>query len=357
MALSRHSERLWIRAWLGFCVLTCAVLFWTIALGKTDPLIRDLEDHWIDRLEVGEALLEDGQEERAATYLKALEKQFPAKFIRHKFHRSRERLYAALGSAQAQLGRKSDALDTFRELTEYDERNWCNWELLALAYHSFGELELGLEAFEQLLAIHPNHLPTVTRLILADAEAGRCEQAVERYEEYLDAFLLARLDLLGDEVEEVLLLPVDGRSHPNVVLLHLTETPSSLRLALNGWSAELSPLSFSGPLSVGSDAPRPRLALTPSWVGEAATEARSATWSAAGPEALLTADLDASAWTADSPATLLEFDLTLYKAVSAELWSQVETCYTTLGDAERLARARARTVVGGCPEAGTFFEE
>ncbi len=40
-----------------------------------------------------------------------------------------------------------------------------------------------------------------------------------------------------------------------------------------------------------------------------------------------------------------------------QVTTEVEGCYEALDTPERLARARARTVIGGCPEAGSLFEE
>jgi len=354
MRLSRRDERLWIGAWLAFCALAVGALVWGVLLGRADALVESADDHWIERLDACEALVDAGDFERAAGALDRLEKQFPAKFIRHKFDRERERLYELLGRANAALGRKAKALETYTELTEYDPRNWRNWELLAQANGSFGELEAASAAYDHLLTLHPNHLPTVTHQILADARAGRCAEAVTRYESYLDAFLLATLTLELAETELRLQLPADGRAHEFELPVELASQPARLGLRLSGWSAAIGPLTFSGPLTVGKATARTRLLVTPAWEAHAA-EAVGGAWSAASTEARLEAALAPGSLPA--PTTLASFEVTAHKAVGAELWRIVEECYRTLGSPERLARARARTVVGGCPEAGTFFEE
>lgn len=362
MDSSNQKEHRLILAWLGLCVvLGGGVLGWGVVLGGGDASVERMDDQWLEHLARAEAMIEAGENESAADFLTRLEPHFPATFSKHHLDRERERLFELLARACSAMGRKREALDACLRLTEYDPRNWHNWELLANTNESFGELEAARAARLQVLQIHPSHLPTVTKLILADARAGRCQQAVAGFEAYLDAFVLARVHLGLGEPHEVLELPADGRPHTFDLPLALEAAPDAIELALEGWSVTPGAIAFAGPLAVGDTAPRVRVEVTPAWsaTGEVTASgfagAPGTSWSATGVDARLTAPLDPSALPAVPARVHLE--LTVHKAVGPELWAQVEACYASLGADERRSRAAARTVIGGCLQAGSVFED
>jgi len=353
--LSRRQERLWIRGWLAVCAVVVAVVFgWGVLLNGFDEYIERLDDRWVQRLDAGEALVEAGRFEEAAKYLNELEKHFPAEFVKHHLTLERERLYRLLGRSYSELGRKTQAIKAYNDLTEYDPRNWVNWELLAEAHASFGELELASDAELKLLSIHPNHLPTVDKLVRASAAAGKQREAIEHFTDYLDAFCLARITMRLGTFEQELEVPADARPHAIDLPLSPVPAATAIELELGCWSAALGPLTAAGPQRVGEASWRPSVTRTPDWSPVSAHRAGNA-WSSESDDARLTADL--ADWELPDPLARLAFKLTAYKPVTPELWQAVERAYAALGDDAGLARTRARVVVGGCPQAGSIYED
>ncbi len=106
----RHLFRHYERKLIGTTLLIAVFLFLVViamALGGANiisVLIDQVEgvhsysdDRWTRRVEYGEGLVSSGHFEKSVYYLTTLDKDFPAKNVKHKRDIERERLLQALG--------------------------------------------------------------------------------------------------------------------------------------------------------------------------------------------------------------------------------------------------------------------
>lgn len=158
-------------------------------------------------------MLAAGDYESAAAYLEQLDGNHPARHVNHGRDVERERVLRALGTANLELGRKRASLESLRRSVEFDERNYLNHFLLASAALELREPDEAVTAFERVLAIHPNHLPTVAALIEHHFDGADYASVTDTYEAYLDAFLIHEAAIrLGSGVSFVD-VRVDGYYH------------------------------------------------------------------------------------------------------------------------------------------------
>jgi hypothetical protein len=167
---------------------------------------------------------------------------------------------------------------------------------------------------------------------------------VEAYERYLDAWLLAplRVSFGPDAVE--LEVPADGRRHAVEAPLSVPAGwRGALLLETRGYSADVARLTV---------APPPRAGLV---------EALEPRELLAAPATVTASDPTSSASFPDVDLPLggarVRLELTLYKALPAELWELVERSYRNRLDSARAGAAARRSRVGGCLEAGTTFAD
>ena len=127
--------------------------------------IHTWDNRWTRRLEVGEAMVRAGHYDEAVGYLEQLDREFPAKDVRHGRDKERERLLVALGRCYTELDRKSRAIETYQRLVRFDPRNYRNHYALGVAANKllagWAPAVEARDAFLQVLAINPNHLPSV----------------------------------------------------------------------------------------------------------------------------------------------------------------------------------------------------
>jgi hypothetical protein len=351
----RRNERALIVAWLASCAVLLGVIgVWGVGLGGAERAIDLWNERWIPRIERAEELLAAGQVEEAALHFERLDRDLPAIFVKHRLDRERERVLEQLGTAYLQLDKKRRSLDAFERLVDFDPRNWHNHFVRANALAHFGESADG--AYADVLTIHPNHRPSVQARITARFEGGRYADVAEPYEAYLDAWLLAPMSLqIGDTPVPFEVL-VDGRTHVVEVPVELADGWSGeLCLRTSGYSVQLESIELIGPLFVGRAEPAESTVVrgTDDWRAlDAELAGPPMTWSAGTAQAALCAS-----GIATHPTTRVRIALAAYKAVPAELWEMVEKSYENTLAREPLEAARARTVLGGCLEAGSIFVE
>jgi len=360
----RRHERALIVAWLASCAALLGVIgVWGVGFGGAERVIELWNQRWYRRIWHAQDLVGGGRLEEAALYLERLDRHFPATWNRHRYDRNREWVLELLGTTHAELDHKKRCLETFERLAEFDPRNWRNHFLLGEHCRRFGEPERAEEAYREVLAIHPSHLPSVQALVEAKYDAGLFPEVTSLFEAYLDAWLLGRMSLTLGQVEVVLEVPVDGRPHTVEAPLALDAGwAGELCLATRGYSVRLSTVELVTPLRVGSVEPRRSILLraNETWTGRGSVErVAPSTWSALGPDAVLCAPAPASApgGAADVDLSRVRVTLTVFKACPAELREQVEKSYANQLAQEAWSAASRRSVAGGCLAAGSLFAD
>jgi len=345
----RDNQRRPIVTWLFACAIVLAGLFVLgVMRDGAGGVVRTINRRWPARLAEGEALVAAGRYEAAAAFLERLDRRFPATWVKHRFSRQRELLLELLGTSQTQLGRRADALETYRRLVEFDPRNWWNHFLLGEACRSFGALERAQAAYADVLAIHPNHLASVEALIGTSFRAGRHRDVTQLYEAYLDAWLLARGTLRLGSTAFVFEFPVDGFEHARELPANVAAGwGGDVCLETGGYSVRIETLELVEPLRVGTALPAERVLAAggSGWNGRGAAPAAGAAWSAQAAQSSLCTVVP------DRAVARVRMRLTAYKALSPELWELVQASYTQCGEDEALEQIRARSLVGGWPDA------
>lgn len=351
--LYRHERKL-IAAWFGAGVLLLGLIaVWGVGMRGAERVVEAWNGRWDARVARAEELFAAGRWEEAASYLEQLDAAHPAVFVKHARDRERERILEMLGRSHLTLGHKRRALDALERLAAFDPRNWNNHFRLAEAQLLLGEPGAARESFERVLAIHPNHRPSVQAMIAMASGAGRYGDVPPLFEAYLDAWLLARMRLSLGERELVLEVPVDGRAHTLELPVDVPAGWSGeLCLATAGYSVRLETVELIGPLHTGSTAPATvvRVPESAPWEPRALAPGPAGAWSAAGMDsALCVGGLEPTA------VSRVRVTLTAYKDLPADLWEEVERSYRNTLDVDGLEAARERAVVGGRLEAGSLY--
>lgn len=358
-AYSRH-ERTLIALWLvGAALLLAFIAIWGVLLGGAEKAVDAWNARWPQRVAEGERLVEAKRFAEAVVFLEELDRDFPALYVKHRFDREKERLLTALGRAYTGLDKKKRALETFERLVKFDPRNWANHLALAEACVTFVELDRAKEAFAGVLAIHPTHLGALKGLVDLHYAGSLYANIPPLYEAYLDAYVLAPLTLSFGEHSLVLEVPADGRPHRVEAALEL---PAAWRgemcLATRGWSVKVGAIELTSPLRAGiAGAPEMlRVDVPPragEWRAQSVGETQPGVFAAQDKNARLCRDLAVPA----NGAARIALEITVYKALDAGLWTEVETSYKNRLAWKALEVARQRSLIGGCPEAGTIFED
>jgi tetratricopeptide (TPR) repeat protein len=315
------------------------------ALDRVEQIINYWDDRWTRRLEHGERLVKDKEYAQAVEYLAALDRDFPARSVRHKRDMERERLLRALGTSYSELGKKRLALETYRRLVEFDPRNFESRHLLAEACLKFGELDLAVEHIAGVLKIHPTHMPSVRALLKIHFDKGNFAAVVDAYEAYLNAFLVQPAEAKLGQSSAKFNVPVDGRFHDvELRLNHSPDTPGELVLAAGQLAIEIKRVAIEAPVLVGKPGV-PTVALWPGailWRAQEMTPIGSGSYRALGPGAALRLDVP------PQPRGVAKVYLTLrlFKPFDPELWGMVQKSYERLLKYDELKAARARSVEG-----------
>jgi len=279
-AMRRH-ERAWVAAFLGgfVALLILLALGTALDLGGRIGFFRPLEsailawdEHWMVRLEGGEALLAEGRAEEAALLLEDLNREFPARTVRFKRDRERERLLRALGRAHLSLERKRRSLTAFLELVAFDPRNYENHYALAMAQLHFREDEAATDSLIACLAIHPTFLPARRALAEVYYERGAFRAVADTFEGYLFASQFETMSVALGATEALFEATLDGRFHDYELRLEFQKfQPGSvgdLRLNGGGHFFEVESLQLVPPVAAG----KRRAATTSLWPAGASGE-------------------------------------------------------------------------------------
>ncbi|MBK8177904.1 MAG: hypothetical protein IPK67_03175 [Planctomycetes bacterium] len=352
----REHERGLVVAWCLGVLLLFAVLFgWGIGLRGAERVVDGLESRWIARIDECQALMERGEFREAALRLERLDAEFPARNVKHRLDRERERLLSLLVGAWTREDRKGRALEAAARLVSFDPRNWKNHRVEAETARAFGEGDLARQALDLLLAIHPTHLPSVEERIALAYDGSRFAEVPPLWSAYLEAHVIAALDLVCGEARAAVEVPADGRPHRFVVPLPLPPGADlDFQVHSNGWSIDVALLEFVPPLLSGGGTSRAPLPVGPApWTATGAEERGLGAMAALEPRSSLRRGLTTPA----AGVSELVLEITVYKACTASLWERVEQSYENRLLWQELEQVRARTRVGGTLEAGSLFVE
>lgn len=314
-------------------------------LDRVEKILSYWDDRWSRRLAYGERLVNAKDYSQAVEYLEALDREFPAQYVKHKRDLERERLLRALGHSYSEMGKKRLALDTYRRLVEFDPRNFENHYLLAEAGLRFKEKEITEKQFAEVLKIHPTHMPSVRANLKMHFDKGDFAAVVAAYETYLNAFLIQPVTVAVGQSSTKVNVPVDGVLHDfEVRLSHLPTTSAELIFHVGEFATEIKQVTLQPPLLVGATG----IATKPVWPGETSWQVqqmapiRPGSYRALGPGAALHLNVPPQ----PRGVAAVHIRLRLFKPTDPDLWSLVETSYRRLLRYDGLKATAARSAVG-----------
>lgn len=258
----RRHERRWM---IGYLVVVAIVIgmiglrpLRDPALQVVDRVLDRADRRWDMRLQHGEALLADGRFAEAATYLARLDSIFPAPTVHAGRDRQRERLLAALALSYERLGRKGRALRAYRQSVAFDPRNWQNHFALARAAvrldGGWAIPDEARDAYQRVLDIHPNHLPSVRGLMQYYSDRGEFDAVMGVWQTYIDAFMLQLLYVyVGDTLLE-LNVRVSGEPHDVAIPVSISQGTSRLMIHTGGFSVAMHDASVVTAMAVATSA-------------------------------------------------------------------------------------------------------
>ena len=354
--VARH-ERALIVAWLGACAALAAVMgVWGLALNGAEKAVDAWDERWVKELDRAQAVLEAGNSAAALALLERLDKDCPAKFVKHRQDRERERLLGLLGTALQQEGKKRRTLETFQRAVAFDPKNFANHFRLAQAARELGEDDVAKAAFEAVLAIHPTHAPSAAALADMSFDAGNYAPVVDVFERYIGAWQLETVHLSLGETRVALDVVVDGLAHEIEVPASVAEGwKGVVRLDTHGYSARLERVELCPPLRAGEAGRREALVLTPGeeWLALGGTfDERYELSATERGAAMVSPEVGVPLG-----ASLVRVRLTLFRSIPPEFWFQAEKAHFNKLKVPRWRELLPRIRRGGAPEAGTVFED
>jgi tetratricopeptide (TPR) repeat protein len=314
-------------------------------LGALQSGIQGWDDRWSRRVETGELMVREGRYYEAAAYLEKLDQEFPARDVRHRRDKERERLLVALGRSHTELDRKTRAIETYQRLVAFDPKNWRNHYALAVAANKllagWAPAVEARDAFLQVLLIHPNHLPSVRGAMAYHAARGEFALVTPLYEQYLDAYLLQPMTLTLGDTAVSFDLPVDGRAHTITVRVNRpADWSGDLVLQTDGFSMALEGVRLESPLRVGVEAASEArdLALTDA-VARGMTSVAGLGWHADSGSSSLSIPVPAQ------PAAIAAVTLRIraFKPLDPTTWTYASTAYRNRLDWGGLAAVQERS--------------
>jgi len=355
-AVFRRHERLLAAGWLGLLLLCASALVVTPVrvglLGVLQSAVDRWDERWTRRLVAGEALVARGAYAEAARYLERLDRAFPATDVRHARDKQRERLLLLLGRSYEALGKKGRAMAAYDRLVAFDPLNYHNhFERARAAERLLSGWALAPEArdgYAEVLKLFPSHLPSVRGYVDYYMDRGEFLPVVQAYRDYLDAFLVQRVEIRLGEDSVVALLQVDGLLHE--VELPLTASaggPASLSIRSSGFAMQIQqiilvPATAVGVIETGQPVdvpPRPSTLLNFEPVEGGALRPTGDSTLVAYPLPALSTGIAG-----------IRLRLRLYKPVDDELWQWVSKSHRNLLDQDGLADAADRTLTLGSAE-------
>ena len=352
----REHERGLIVTWLaGLVIVLCVAFIWGIVFRGAERVVDAWEARWPARVDLGAQLIAQKRFTEAANQLELLDAEFPAKDVVHRFDRERERLLTLLIQSYVALDRKKRALAACERLVAFDPRNWQNHWTQAQTALTFGESGLAKQALDALLTIHPTHLPGVEARIRLAFDAGAFAQVPTLWIAYADAYRLAPIDFSFAGATLRLEVKSDGLPQRFEVAFPLPENShGEARFDTHGWSIDVREVVFVPSLRAGMVKDRQVFTLPRGkWIVDAGVELDAGQLCAASTSSSLRREISGP----DDGAARAAFELVAYKACSETLWAMVSTSYRNLLLWDELESQRARTRVGGCLEAGTFYDD
>ncbi len=316
-------------------------------LNLAERAIRVWEHRWIRRVELGEGLVRAGRYEEAAAYLARLDRQFPARDVRHALDKERERLLVALGRSYAELGSKQRALETYQRLVAFDPRDYRSHFALAVMSNrllaGWAPAPEARDAFLQALRINPSHLPSVRGAIAFYSARGEFAEVVRLYQNYLDAYLLLEITVRLGDVFTVVSAPADGEFHDyELRLAQPAGRAVMLSIETGGFSLGVERATVFAPLRVGvPGAQGPAELPLAEAQSRALTRVADGIWRADAGNATLALPVLAQR---DGIARV-RLRLRLFKPTDPTTWQMVAPAYHNRLDEAGLAAAQARTLV------------
>jgi hypothetical protein len=353
-------ERALVVAWLVVWPAFFAFVFvWGVWFRGLERVIDAWNSRTTPRLAEAEQLVAQKKWERATLALEQLDLDHPAVYVKHRLDKERERVLELLGQCFIETDHKKKAIDALQRLVAFDPRNWHNHFALAEALRHFdlkSNSEVAEAEYRQVLRIHPNHLPTVEILtgMLYDV-AGLYAKVVDLHQQYLNASLIATVDLrVGDRTLHFD-LPVDGNPHALEAPIELADRFSgNVTLSTRGYSAKIGELTFVEPERVGVASARARASVdgASGWTPTDAELRAPGQFAASSKDSHFDRSIEVP-----HGAGQVQLELTLYKHMTDDLWAKVFNSYGCRLEWDLREEAKRRTVVGGCLEAGSLFED
>lgn len=338
---------MWILGYLILLVVGSVALVVPATRGRVLGLmaraVSVAESRWDARLAHGLALVEAGAYAEAAGYLERLDRDFPAPTNRARRDRDREALLLALARSHEMLGRRGRSLRVYQQLVAFDPRNYRSHYQLAAAHvrlaRGWSVPEEAVTAFRQVLAINPNHLPSVREVMRFAHEQGEFSEVTHTLERYLDASLTQNLFVTVGDSTALIRVPFDGRWHQIRLLLPTTSGPLVVEVETNGFTMAVGTPLVVPALRTGIQpvAKPPRASATAQWQGDGAT-LEEGRYVAARKDARLFVTIPAG----ETPVTQIRFDVRMFKPVDPETWSMARSSYRNLLNEEGFRAAAAR---------------
>ncbi len=349
----RRYERMLVSVYIIGIILFIAGFFGMLLLpgvmNKNNIPTRALaywDNRWYRRVEYGERLVSSGQFSEAISYLSTLDRNFPFKHVKYKRDIERERLLHALGHSYAEMGKKRKSLITYRRLVEFDPRNFKNHYLLAMTCVRFKEFEEANEQFNQVLTIHPTHLPSLKEYVSIHFNRGDFKSVITAFEQYLNAFQLKNLKLMLGDLTVMIGVPVDGEFHDLEVTARQRQGWSGeMAIYTGGFSVEIEHVMLKAPLVIGRTGSTTSLVWPGKtlWQFEGLEPISISTYRTLGDNSVLRINLQEQPQGIDR----VHIRIRLFKKSDVKLWDMVEKSYKNLLDKDGLMFAQRRMLTAG----------
>ena len=343
----RARERVLAIAYLAGVGLVAVALFVApfqrLSLSQLERVVDYVDNRWWQELQEGERLVAEERFEEAAQFLEALAVRFPARNARHARTLQMQRILSLLGRSQHALGRKTRTLDAYREAVLHDPRNYSNHFQLAQAALALDEPEEAGQHFQDVLAIHPSHLPSLEGVVQIASEGEDAGGVVEAYERYLDALVVRDLEVRFDDLTVPVPVIADGRFRTTELAVSLPQGWSGeLRLSVNEVVPDLERIELRPPLRVGEPG-------GPGFDLPAEGDLRTSSARERN-QAVDRYGLVLRVPSQPQGVARVVMRLRLLKPVRADVWRTVEGAYATVLDQPGAVAARARSYVLGTGE-------
>ena len=347
----RRHERLLALVWLvAVGLVGMSVLVGPIRARVLDGAQKSVvwwEGRWSERLREGERLVAEKRWEEAVSYLERLDRIHPARNVRHKRDRERERVLRLLARSYEALDRRARTIETYQRLVAFDPNHYRNHFDLAQASERL--LSRGTmapearDAYAAALDIFPAYLPSVrgyTRYYLDRGESG---EVVASYQRYLDAYLVQDAHVsFGDAVVDFPVV-VDGRYRDyEIPAITVWSAGDVLTIATGGFAAGVEAVEVLPAMQVGVAQRDDVVSVDLAHAGLVDFEPVDAhVYQPLGVGSALVLPVSNGV----SAVRGVRLRVALFKPVDPDLWAVVSKSFRNRLDEVGLVRAKRRTVV------------